>query len=93
MQSGLLGRKAQVAGAAISVAQTDTGARTGGLLGTAAASGLMGHKGRMAAHAMGLGTNKGQGGVTGSRVLGSGMLGNKGVAAAMAMDMIKGRKH
>ena len=33
------------------------------------------------------------GGVTGSRVLGSGMLGNKGVAAAMAMDMIKGRKH
>ena len=61
MQSGLLGRKAQVAGAAISVAQTDTGARTGGLLGTAAASGLMGHKGRMAAHAMGLGTNKGQG--------------------------------
>ena len=58
---GLLGRKAQVAGAAISVAQTDTGARTGGLLGTAAASGLMGHKGRMAAHAIGLGTSKGQG--------------------------------
>ena len=41
------------------VAQTDTSTKTGGLLGTAAASGLMGHKGRMAAHAVGLGTNKG----------------------------------
>ena len=59
MQSGLLGRKAQMAGAAMHVAQTDTSTKTGGLLGTAAASGLMGHKGRMAAHAVGLGTNKG----------------------------------
>ena len=92
-QTGVLGRKAQMAGAAMHVAQTDTGSKTGGMLGTAAASGLMGHKGRMAAHAMGLGTNKGQGGMTGRSVLGSGLLGNKGVAAAMAMDMVKGRKH
>ena len=58
-QTGLLGRKAQVAGAAMHVANTDTSGKTGGLLGTAAASGLMGHKGRMAAHAAGLGTSKG----------------------------------
>lgn len=58
-QTGLLGRKAQVAGAALHVANTDTSGKTGGLLGTAAASGLMGHKGRMAAHAAGLGTSKG----------------------------------
>ena len=60
MQSGLLGRKAQMAGAAMHVANTDTSSRSGGLLGTAAASGLMGHKGRMAAHAAGLGRNKGE---------------------------------
>ena len=35
----------------------------------------------------------GEGGVTGRNVLGSGLLGNKGVAAAMAMDLVKGRKH
>ena len=61
MQSGLLGRKAQVAGAAMHVAGTDTSTKSGGLLGTAAASGLMGHKGKMAAHAMGLGHSKGNG--------------------------------
>merc|ERR1712117_577342 len=92
-QTGLLGRKAQMAGAAMHVAQTDTSTKSGGMLGTAAASGLMGHKGKMAAHAVGLGTNKGQGGVSGRNVLGSGLLGNKGVAAAMAMDLVKGRNH
>ena len=62
MQSGLLGRKAQMAGAAMHVANTDTSSKSGGILGTAAASGLMGHKGRMAAHAAGLGQSKGEGG-------------------------------
>ena len=62
MQSGLLGRKAQMAGAAMHVANTDTSSKSGGILGTAAASGLMGHKGRMAAHAAGLGKGKGEGG-------------------------------
>ena len=52
-QTGLLGRKAQMGAAAMHVANTDTSSKSGGLLGTAAASGLMGHKGRMAAHAMG----------------------------------------
>ena len=52
-QTGLLGRKAQIGAAAMHVANTDTSSKSGGLLGTAAASGLMGHKGRMAAHAMG----------------------------------------
>merc|ERR1712072_1160227 len=92
-QTGLLGRKAQIGAAAMHVANTDTSSKSGGLLGTAAASGLMGHKGRMAAHAAGLGQSKGSGGVTGRNVLGSGLLGNKGVAAAMAMDLVKGRKH
>ena len=64
MQSGLLGRKAQMAGAAMHVANTDTSTKTGGLLGTAAASGLLGHKGRMAAHATGLGGSKGEKGRT-----------------------------
>ena len=59
-QTGLLGRKAQMAGAAMHVAQTDTSTKSGGLLGTAAASGLMGHKGRMAAHALGMGNSKGK---------------------------------
>ena len=52
-QTGLLGRKAQIGAAAMHVANTDTSSKSGGLLGTAAASGLMGHKGRMAAHATG----------------------------------------
>ena len=52
-QTGLLGRKAQIGAAAMQVANTDTSSKSGGLLGTAAASGLMGHKGRMAAHATG----------------------------------------
>ena len=64
MQSGLLGRKAQMAGAAMHVANTDTNTKSGGLLGTAAASGLLGHKGRMAAHATGLGGSKGEKGLT-----------------------------
>jgi len=92
-QTGLLGRKAQMAGAAMHVAQTDTSTKSGGLLGTAAASGLMGHKGKMAAHAMGMGNSKGHGGMSAGSVLGSGLMGNKGVAAAMAMDFVKGRKH
>ena len=41
--------------AAAHVASTDTSSKSGGLLGTAAASGLLGHKGRMAAHATGEG--------------------------------------
>ena len=97
-----------MAGAAMHVAQTDTSTKSGGLLGTAAASGLMGHKGKMAAHALGMGNSKGRkghsnwhlvkifkghGGMSAGSVLGSGLMGNKGVAAAMAMDFVKGRKH
>ena len=52
-QTGLLGRKAQMGAAAMHLANTDSSSKSGGLLGTAAASGLLGHKGRMAAHATG----------------------------------------
>jgi len=90
-QTGLLGRKAQMGAAAAHVASTDTSSKSGGLLGTAAASGLMGHKGRMAAHAMGMGREKGHGGMTTSNVLGSGLMGNKGVVAGAAMNFFKGK--
>ena len=106
-QTGLLGRKAQIGAAAMHVANTDTSSKSGGLLGTAAASGLLGHKGKMAAHATGevgaavtasnssvpgMGRQKGQGGVTASNVLGSGLMGNKGVVAGAAMDFFKGKR-
>ena len=91
-QTGLLGRKAQMGAAAMHVANTDTSSKSGGILGTAAASGLMGHKGRMAAHATGLGREKGHGGISTSSVLGSGLLGNKGVVAGAAMDFFKGKR-
>ena len=91
-QTGLLGRKAQMWAAAMHVANTDTSSKSGGILGTAAASGLMGHKGRMAAHATGLGREKGHGGISTSSVLGSGLLGNKGVVAGAAMDFFKGKR-
>ena len=38
-QTGLLGRKAQMGAAAMHVANTDTSSKSGGILGTAAASG------------------------------------------------------
>ena len=59
MKSGLLGRKAKMAGPAMHVANTDTSSETEGILGTGAASGLMGHEGGMTAHAAGLGQSKG----------------------------------
>ena len=57
------------------------------------ASGLAGHKGKMVAHATGMGSPKGHGGISTQSVLGSGLLGNKGVVAGAAMGLIKGRKH
>ena len=93
LQSGVLGRKGQYAGKVLGVAQTDTAQKSGGLLGTAAASGLMGHKGRMAAHALGLGKQKGQGGVSVQNILGSGLLGHKGVVAGAAINLVKGKSN
>jgi len=63
-------------GVALGVAQTG-GGKTGGHLGSDAASGLMGRKGQMAARAMGLGKPEGQGGMSAKSVLGSGLLGAK----------------
>jgi len=93
LQSGLMGRKGQYAGAAMGVANGDSSNKSGGLLGTAAASGLLGHKGRMAAHAVGLGRPKGQGGISTQSVLGSGLLGSKGKVAGAAINLVKGRSH
>jgi len=93
LQSGLMGRKGQYAGAAMGVANGDPSKKSGGLLGSAAASGLMGHKGRMAAHAMGMGRSKGQGGMSAQSVLGSGLLGSKGIVAGAAINLVKGRNH
>jgi len=93
LQSGVLGRKGQYAGKVLGVVQGDTAQKSGGLLGTAAASGLMGHKGRMAAHALGLGKQKGQGGVSVQNILGSGLLGHKGVVAGAAINLVKGKSN
>jgi len=86
-----MGKKGKYAGFAMGVANGDAKHKAGGVLGTAAASGLMGHKGRMAAHAMGMGKQKGQGGVTVQNVLGSGLLGSKGIVAGAAINLVKGK--
>ena len=53
----------------------------------------MGHKGRMAAHAMGMGKQKGQGGISTQNVLSSGLLGSKGIVAGAAIKLVKGKSH
>jgi len=94
LSSGLMGRNGQKAGAAIGVATGNPSKKTGGVVGSAAASGLLGHKGRQAAHALGLGRPEGQGGMSVRSVLGSGLAGPKGIVAGAAIDLVKGiRKH
>lgn len=66
--------------------------KTGGVVGSAAASGLLGHKGRMAAKALGLGKPEGQGGISAGSVLGSGLLGSKGIVAGAALNLVKKTK-
>jgi len=90
LSSGIMGRKGQYAGAAMGVARADTSERRGGALGTAAASGLLGHNARMASHATGMGHHKESAGMTAQSVLGSGLLGRKGQIAAVAMGVAKG---
>jgi len=90
LSSGIMGRKGQYAGAAMRVASTDPSDKRGGVLGTVAASGLMGHKARMASHATGMGHHKDSAGMTAQSVLGSGLCGRKGQMAAVAMGVAKG---
>merc|ERR1719357_1305031 len=91
LQSGIMGRKGQYAGFAMEVANGDAKNKAGGLIGTAAASGLMGHKGRIAPHALGLGKEKGHGGISTQNVLNSGLLGSKGIVAGAALKLVKGK--
>ena len=74
------------------MARTDTSQRSGGLVGTAAASGLLGHKTAMLGRALGAGGQKGTGGLSTQNVLSSGLLGNKGVLAGAALNLVKGKK-
>ena len=67
--------------------------KSSGLLGTATASGLMGNKGPMAAYFMGIGRQKGQGGISTQNVLSCGLLGSKGIVAGAAIKLEKGRSH
>merc|ERR1712106_294567 len=68
------------------VGQTDPKDKRGGMLGTAAASGLMGRKGQMAAMAMGVArgdSSNTKGGMLG-KAAASGLLGHKGRMASHA---------
>ena len=92
LQTGVLGSKGRYAGTAIGVARREPDKKYGGVLGTAAASGLLGHNSQVAARAMGMGKTKDEGGMTSKSVLNSGLFNKKEKTIAGAtIKLVKGR--